>query len=93
MSTHDVHAVLEEPERLTWSEIHSRYPDEWVVVVDVDWDEEVNFHLTAALVLGHFKHRKEASPFIKATFQDHEDVSCFWTGKKIRGPVPRFVIP
>ena len=29
-------------ERLTWDEIVERYPDQWVGLVDVDWEDEAN---------------------------------------------------
>jgi hypothetical protein len=45
-------------------------------------------------VIAHHKHRKDASPDIKAArarAQDRE-IGCFWTGE-LRGPIPRFIIP
>jgi hypothetical protein len=77
-------------ERLTWRDIRARFPDEWVVLVDVDWANDTDFEFGHARVLAHFKSRKEASPFIKAAFQRYTEVGSFWTGE-IRGPVPRFV--
>jgi len=29
-------------ERLTWDEIANRYPDQWVGLVDVEWEDEAN---------------------------------------------------
>ena len=29
-------------ERLTWEEIAEKYPDQWVGLVDVDWEDEAN---------------------------------------------------
>ena len=29
-------------ERLTWDEIATKYPDQWVGLVDVDWEDEAN---------------------------------------------------
>ena len=47
------------PERLTWNEICTRYPDEWVILVDIDWiDEDGDFR--TAVVLGHSPDRKES---------------------------------
>ena len=79
-------------ERLTWKQICERYPDEWVVLVDVDRVNDTDFELGAAIVLGHFKSRKEASPHIKAAFQHHHEIGSFWTGAN-RSPIPRFVVP
>jgi hypothetical protein len=83
---------LPTPERLSWSEICERYPDEWVVVTNIDRDNDTDLEFRAASVLGHFKRRKEASPRIKGALADHDDVGCYWTGE-IRGPIPRFSLP
>ena len=29
-------------DRLTWDEIAQKYPDQWVGLVDVDWEDESN---------------------------------------------------
>lgn len=80
------------PERLTWKQICERHPDEWVVLVDTESVNDTDFEFGTAIVLGHFKSRKEASPHIKAAFQHYSEIGSFWTGK-IRGPIPRFIIP
>ena len=92
MSTNEAPAIPYSFERLTWTEMCQRYPDEWVVMAEIEGDNDTDLDFGSALVLGHYKGRKEASPHIKAAFERHEDVSCFWTGK-IRGPIPRFIIP
>ena len=77
-------------ERLTWDEICKRFPDEWVVLVETNWENDTDFDFDTALVLAHHKYRTAASPDVKAAFGHHEEVGCFWTGE-VRGPVPRFV--
>jgi hypothetical protein len=79
-------------ERLTWAKICKRYPDEWVVVTAIDHRRDRGFVFRSALVLGHFKRRKDASERVKAAFERFNSVGSFWTGK-IRGPIPRFIIP
>ncbi|HEX3764498.1 MAG TPA: hypothetical protein VHW23_37640 [Kofleriaceae bacterium] len=81
-------------ERLTWKQICERYPDEWAVVVDMDWEDDCDVTLTTgtALVIGHFKSRKEASPFIKAAFQHYNEIGSFWTGE-IRISIPCCLLP
>ena len=91
-NTNDALTVAQGSERLTWAEICARYPDEWVIMADVDFVNDTDFVFRTALVLGHHKHRKAASPEIKAAYEQHESVGCFWTGE-IRGPIPRFIIP
>jgi hypothetical protein len=82
----------ENAERLSWEEICKRFPDEWVVLVDVDWENDTDFTFGGAMVIGHHKRRKDASPDVKAAFEHHDEVGTFWTGK-IRGPIPRFFLP
>lgn len=79
-------------ERLTWRQICSHFPNEWVVLVDIDRRNGRNSEFGTAVVIGHYKHRKEASPHIKAAFEHYSQIACFWTGE-IRGPIPRFIIP
>jgi hypothetical protein len=82
------------PERLTWKQIRERYPDEWAVLVDRDWDDDhdIDCATGTAVVIGHFKSRKDASPFIKASFQHYNRIGSYWTGE-IRGPISRFILP
>jgi hypothetical protein len=88
MAPHDP----ENAERLTWAEVCNRFPNEWVVVVGTDWAYDRDFEFGTALVLGHYKRRKEASPHIKAAFEHYPQIGCFWTGD-LRGPIPRFIVP
>jgi hypothetical protein len=78
------------PEPLSWKQICERFPDEWVVLVDTQWVNDSDLEFGTAVVLGHFKSRKEASPHIKAAFEHHHEVGSFWTGE-ISNPLPRFV--
>ena len=92
MVTNIVRASTGNPENLTWDEICRRLPNQWVVLVDIDWVNETDFEFATAAVIAHHKHRKEASPHIKATRAPGVEVGCFWTGE-IRGPIPRCVLP
>jgi hypothetical protein len=78
--------------RLAWNEICERFPDEWVVLVEVDWVNETDFEFGTAEVIAHHKRRKDASPDVKAARARNAEVGCFWTGE-LRGPVPRFIPP
>jgi hypothetical protein len=51
-------------EPLTWNEICQRYPDEWVLLVDVDWVSDRDLEFRSARVAGHGKTRRE--PLIQA---------------------------
>lgn len=40
------------PERLTWDEITERYPDEWVLLVEID-EHPGDIEITSARVVSH----------------------------------------
>ena len=84
--------TLAEPsERLTWKQMCERFPEEWVVVAETTREGETDYKFETAVVLGHFKRRKDASPYIKSAFSTYAEIGCYWMGK-IRGPIPRFVL-
>jgi hypothetical protein len=92
MSTNTAHAATDDPERLTWEEICKRFPDEWVVLTDIDWVNDTDFEFGTAAVIARHKRRRDASPDVKAARARNVEVGCFWTGE-IRGPIPRFIMP
>jgi len=67
--------------RMSWDEMCLRYPDEWVVLTDIAWVDEGAFELTSAIVVGHFRMRRDASPKVKAAFAQYPNVSAFFTGE------------
>jgi hypothetical protein len=79
-------------ERVTWTQMCERFPDEWVVIADAIREHETDHEFETAVVLGHFKRRKDASPHIKLAFEEYAQIGCYWTGR-IRGPVPRYILP
>ena len=44
--------------RMTWEDIKRTYPNEWVVLVDVDADHEIP-EVRGGTVAAHGRHRKE----------------------------------
>ena len=75
-----------QPERLTWDEIRKRYPDEWVVIADMDCVEDGFFEFGTAIVIGHHKTRKAASPDIKEADKHYSEVGAFFTGRLVPPP-------
>lgn len=71
------------PERLTWDEICVRYPDEWVVLVEFEREDDTDLRFYAATVLAHHRTRKAASADVKAAFQRHDEAGSFFTGQLI----------
>jgi hypothetical protein len=80
-----------EHERLTWDEMCRRYPDEWVVIAEIDWVDEGCFEFSTALVVAHRKTRKEASPDVKQADKRYQEVGAFFTGRLV--PPPYEVVP
>jgi len=76
------------PERLTWSEICQRYPDEWVVLVEIEWFDDDNLEFGRAVVLGHAKNSKEVMRQTKPLLAEVMDSGIFFTGR-VR-PLPPF---
>jgi hypothetical protein len=77
-------------ERLSWAQICARHPDQWVVLINVEYQDgdEDNGDLVAAEVIGHDKTRggsfREADPIL-----DGEDIRRFshlFTGKIVAPP-------
>jgi hypothetical protein len=77
-------------ERLTWKEICARYPDAWVVMIDVEYEngDEDNGELLAGVVLDHSKNSKDClrrtDPIIER--DGIESSSHLFTGKAIVPP-------
>ncbi len=80
------------PERLTWSEICRRFPDQWVVLVDADWADDHNFEFGSAHVFAHRESRGQATKDMGEACRSFENVGCFFTGR-ILGPISRFAVP
>jgi hypothetical protein len=61
-------------EKLSLEEIWRRHPNEWVVLVDTDWD---GMRTTQGVVYGHSPSRKGASAISRGL----KSCAIFWTGK------------
>lgn len=73
-------------ERLTWSQIRARYPDQWVVMVDHDWDEPDRTGYNTARVLAVGATRAEAMERGRSALEPYPGYGCRYTGT-IRGPL------
>jgi hypothetical protein len=73
---------------MTWPQICQRYPDRWVCVVEIQWDEPRRFHLRNARVVGHGATRRE--PLVQGSAWRHRyaEIGHVFTGKII-APLPR----
>lgn len=85
--------ILIEPvlsELLTWQEICARYPNEWVVLVEVDWIDEDDKDFRSARVAGHGKTRREPLVQARSMWSRYGEIAHFFTGP-IRVSSPFFV--
>jgi hypothetical protein len=67
-------------EPLTWEEICRRYPDQWVVLVEMDWIEDVD-ELRTARVAGHGPRRKDPLVQARPLRERHREMGHFFTGR------------
>ena len=67
-------------EPLTWEEICKCYPDEWVVLVEVDWVNDTDFELRSARVVGHGKRRKDPIEQARPLRDRYPSMGHFFTG-------------
>jgi len=73
--------VTHSVERLTWSEACKRYPNEWVVVVDVEYTDETCHPFDTAVLVAHHERRADVSASVKVAYESHKGVGAFWTGR------------
>jgi hypothetical protein len=73
-------------EPLTWEEICARHPEEWVVLVEVDWVNETDFEFRSARVAGHGKRRKDPLDQARPFRDRYPSMGHFFTGP-IRAPL------
>ncbi|MSP62779.1 MAG: hypothetical protein EXR72_21095 [Myxococcales bacterium] len=67
------------PRLLTWEQVRKAYPDEWVVLGDLDLDSGPR--ILCGVVLGHAKTRREAHETTQEATLGK--LSCTrWTGKR-----------
>nr|HEX4313349.1 hypothetical protein [Kofleriaceae bacterium] len=78
----EAHAVTVEPltELMTWKAICERFPDQWVALVDMDWDDDTD-QFTVARVAGHGLTRRAPYDQMHAAGRTYEAVGHFYTGR------------
>lgn len=67
-------------EVLTWDEIHARYPDQYLVLVDTDWSPD-DFRFRSARVAGRGPTRKAAIAQCRDLLARHAGFAYFYTGQ------------
>jgi hypothetical protein len=90
MQTNEASSSMVSDERVSWSEICARFPDEWVVFVDADWVDDHNRDFGTAKIFAHCQKRRDATREMGAACRAFANVAVFFTGR-IRGPIPRWI--
>ena len=77
--------------KLTWRELRRRYPDRWVMLVELDW---VDNELHAGVAIGDGRTRTSAIAYgapLLDLYREH-DFAVFYTGAEA-APARRFPAP
>lgn len=88
----EAHAIEGEPvvtEPLSWPQICERYPDQWVALVEMGWDDEADEIITAR-VAGHGATRGEPFAQMRRAGLTYDEVGHFYTGR-VRAHAVSFV--
>jgi hypothetical protein len=92
--TDTAHSAPTISEPLTWEQICTRYPDEWVCLVEFDRIDPGRFAFRTARVVGHAPHRRTAVEQSRPWWRMYEEVGQHFTGRPqtrlwmaARGPV------
>ena len=87
-------ANLSEP--LTWAQICERYPDQWVVLVEVDWvekdEDNLTFEFHSARVATHGPTRREPLMQARPLRARYPEMAHRFTGP-VRTPLYGFFFP
>lgn len=78
-------------EPLTWAQICERYPDQWVCVVEIVWDEPRSFQFRHARVVGNGKTRRDPLEQSKPWWDQYTSIGHYFTGK-VKAPFPRSLV-
>lgn len=66
--------------RLSWEQICEKFPDEWVVLTDIDWIDNVDYEFRTATVLGHSKGRSEVLKITRPLRGPESESAHLYTG-------------
>ena len=75
-------------EPLTWREICERYPDEWVVLIEVDWVNDMDLELRSARVAGHGKRRRDPLEQARPLRSRYPSMAHLYTGRVLVPSMP-----
>lgn len=74
-------------DRLTWPEVCERYPEQWVVLVDVDWVDETWSEFRTAVVAAHGARPEDPLVQAEPLLPRFPDQAHLFTGKRRPHPM------
>lgn len=69
-----------QPARMTWEEVKRAYPDEWVILIDLDEDDELP-HVRGGVVAGHSRSHNEVLATTSLRVGEHWALK--FTGRRV----------
>ncbi|MEO8844401.1 MAG: hypothetical protein ABI591_06160 [Kofleriaceae bacterium] len=72
--------TIPKDERLEWQVICERYPEQWVVLVQIDWPNCRSAEFGSAVVVGHAATHDAA---LDAAQPSRDEFACFFTKRYI----------
>jgi hypothetical protein len=71
-------------QRLGWQEICERYPEQWVVLVHIEWPNCRSAEFRSAAVVGHAESREAALDAARPKLDElRDEFACFFTKRYI----------
>ena len=69
-------------ERMTWSEIKEKYPEQWIGLVDIDWENGATVRSAVVKYIG-----KSSDELLKIKFNSEPDLVARYTSPDSLGPM------
>lgn len=82
----DAEPISGVPASLSWEAICRRYPNEWVVLVNMDWIDADNGEFRAAIVLAHGPSREATMSQVGPAQAEYPEFAHRYTGRRGRYP-------
>lgn len=90
MSEAHARPAVQVSESLSWAEICARYSNQWVALVEIEWEDEDT--VRAARVAGAGPRRADPLAQARALPTHYEEIGHFYTGQ-VRAPLRGFFVP
>ena len=69
-------------ERMTWTEIKEKYPEQWIGLADIDWDNGATIQSAVVKYIG-----KSSTELLKIKFDNEPELVVRYTSPDSLGPM------